>query len=654
MNVWYCCFITALMASVAFAQQRSLQQDWEFEPNGSEANMSLEVPEPGLIWIQPLDVPETFDFLAEILSAESRDRTKMEFRVPKGKQELKIWERTGREAPGKVKFRVHFVPENDPSEPENDRSTRPRDVSIGENIPLRLFPTGEVDFIRVSPGKRGYIFVTTPNPPEGFNLWPEMADTSGNSLGLSSGHTPTGGPITIRIADRWGAFGSLDPFPLSIRFVPEMDFAEPNNSIPEAVDTVLGNWHEAALMPEADVDHFRFQTQEPGYVQIRVYERPEFKIDWEIVDPNSGLPVADGWILPLPKGDFVLRLKAEDPTQYSEKPFRFQIVWRSIRRISPRHSRASEATEVDAGRSHSVRIASANEEDHLAVRVNQPSVIWFQGTLPAELNGVFKTGGGRTGNPLWLRDDRGIVTASFTEETGDYTVEPATIWTDVVPDLDPNEPNDSRDVRKPLELGRPQPLYLYPDNDLDWFAFRLRHPASLQVRILSPGGNLGDFTQGVEFGITDDQGLPVAQRIGTATSGRSWVAAPVDLPRGKFNIWVKGRWGGSSPHPLQILAFPLDDIPEAISEAGIQVVALGTGESVTALRAVTEAAGAEFIQPAIDPANVAITPTLANQTAESGGTRWWLWILGGLVLFWLIKKMAKPRRRRPKISSLTG
>ncbi|MEM1295359.1 MAG: hypothetical protein AAGH89_08335 [Verrucomicrobiota bacterium] len=638
------------------AQQSSLQLDWEFEISEGEATRDIEVPKDGLIWIRPIQVPEGLEFFAEILNAESRDRKRMEFRVPKGTHGLKIWERTAQAPPGKAKFRVYFVAETDTSEPENDRSSRPREVRVSDSIPVRLYPTGEVDFLRVNPGKRGYISVDAPQPPEGLNLWPELADASGNSLGLGTGHTPIGGPVTIRVADRWSAFGSLEPFKLRVRFVPEMDCAEPNNTPEEAVETRFGTWHEAAIMPQGDTDFFRIKSNEPGYLQIRAYDPPEFNLLWEMFDANSNLSIADGWIMPIPEGEFYLRLKAEDETQFSAKPFRFQIVWRAIERITPRHNKVDEATEVAAGESVRLRIASPGEEDHLAVRVDRPSIVWFHGKLPPGLDALFQTKGGREGNPLWLRDDRGLISASFLERNKNYTVEPATIWTDVEPDLDSNEPNDSRDVRKTLEVGRPEPLYLYPGNDIDWFAFRLRKAGAVQFRILSPEGRLDDFEQGIEFGITDEKGQPLAQRIGVSTSGYSWVAEPIDLPKGKFGIWLKGRWGGFSSHPLRLLAYPAEEVPESIAQTGIQVVSLGSGEKLTQLRGITEAAGAEFVTPAEvggEPQVVANLNTSAPP--EKSGSYWWFWILVVLLIIWLFRKMSGPSRRRgKKFSSLTG
>ncbi len=640
---------------IASAQQSSLQLDWEFEISDGEATRDVEIPKDGLIWIRPLQVPEGLEFFAEVLNAESRDRKRMEFRVPKGTHELKIWERSGGATPGKAKFRVYFVAETDSSEPENDKSSRPREVRVSDSIPVRLYPTGEVDFLRVNPGKRGYISVDAPNPPEGLSLWPELADASGNSLGLGSGHTPIGGPVTIRVADRWGAYGSLEPFQLRVRFVPEMDFAEPNNSPQEAVETRFGAWHEAAIMPQGDVDFFRIKASEPGYLQIRAYDPPDFNLKWEMFDANSNLSIADGWIMPIPEGEFYLRLNAEDETRFSEKPFRFQIVWRATERISPRRSKVDEATEVAAGKSMRVRIAASGEVDHLAVRVDRPSIVWFHGKLPPGLNALFRTKGGREGNPLWLRDDRGLISTSFLEQNNKYTVDAATVWTDVEPDLDSNEPNDSRDVRKTLEVGRPEPLYLYPGNDIDWFAFRVRKSGSIRFRILSPEGRLDDFEQGIEFGVTDDKGQPIAQRIAVKTSGYTWVAEPIDLPKGKFGIWLKGRWGGFSPHPLRLLASPFDEVPESVQQVGIQVVSVGSGDDLMALRNITEAAGAEFIAPVTTDAEPQVIASLNTSSApQKSQSHWWIWILVILLVIWLFRKMSGPGKRRPKFSSLTG
>lgn len=653
-------FVSLLMSLMLFgttlAQQSSLQLDWEFEISEGEATRDIEIPANGLIWIRPIAVPEGLEFFAEILNAESRDRKRMEFRVPKGTHGLKIWERTAQKTPGKAKFRIYFVAETDASEPENDRSSRPRDVKVSNSIPVRLYPTGEVDFLRVNPGKRGYISVDAPDAPEGLNLWPELADASGNSLGLGSGHTPIGGPVTIRVADRWSAFGSLEPFNLRVRFVPEMDFAEPNNIPEEAVETRFGAWHEAAIMPQGDTDFFRIKATEPGYLQIRAYDPPEFNLLWEMFDTTSNLSIADGWIMPIPEGEFYLRLTAEDETQFSEKPFRFQIVWRAVERITPRHSDIDEAVEVAAGKSTRIRIAAAGEEDHLAVRVDRPSIVWFHGKLPPGLDALFQTKGGRQGNPLWLRDDRGMISASFFEQNKNYTIDSATVWTDVEPDLDSNEPNDSRDVRKPLEIGQPEPLYLYPGNDIDWFAFRLRKASSVRFSILSPEGRLDDFEQGIEFGITDEKGQPIAQRIGVKTSGYTWVAEPIDLAKGKYGIWLKGRWGGFSSHPLRLLAYPADEVAESIQQAGIQVVSLGSGDSLAQLRGITEAAGAEFVAPPAVNGEPQIVANLTTTTAPSkkSGSFWWVWILVILLGIWLFRKMSGPGRRRKKFSSLTG
>ena len=668
--------ITAVLLSSALAgtlqaQDQTWTRELEFDAmQQSSHSLEFEAPVRGTIVVELVEKPDDFRLYGKIESAEAASRLYgLNFRVPEGQHVLTAYEGYDRNFEGRVRLKVHFAPEVDPSEPTNDYEETPRKIPLNEFVSASMFPAGEVDFMRVDLPERGYVFVEFSEQYPKFNPMVQFTDEFATVLGTNSVRSDFAGPLTLKLVDRWNDFQSLERLEFRVRFVPEMDVNEPNDHPEDAAPLEIGSWRETVIAPAGDYDYFRVHIPSPGIIEVRTFDQPEWVLRWSLLDPETGESVSSGESMAVREaGDYVLSLHENWNTKSSLEPFRFQLVWHAADKITP--DGAETVTLVEPGQVYRTRIGAAGETDRLGVSVEELSVVRFSAEPPAGFRPHFQSGE-TSGPTIWVRSGPGQVTASFGEWWDRPSLDYVRVRADVEREVDPAEPNDTLDDRRPLNPGEVQPFYLYPENDPDWFGFSLDSGSRIRIRVSSPSGQLDELNRGFGVSVTNRAGEVLASLTGNGSS--SWTSDVIELESGEYGLMLQARYGVYSTRPLEVIVYrdgeePLLSEPEDVASAGVYLLGVELADGGENLRRIVEAEGGTYghagdAEDSVDPtvavaedqiataleelldasvaeleveqpfaadANSAVgSATIGREAGVSPrrGSNWWLWLL---------------------------
>jgi hypothetical protein len=289
--------ILAEPPQVAFGEKKEIL----FNQKGKQEVVTVEVERLGYLMVRFDKVSYALNPSAAFWQGENKlqyNPKSPAFRAQPGRYQIAVLDRFNVVSERPFFFWVEFVPEEDPAEP-NDTPDTARRVDWEEMVPFWILPTGDRDFFRFEAPEAGYAWMgVSPHPGLDLALTPEWLDEEGKVLTSDRWvRKVPKGPGLLRIKGRYEMLNeeSVKPFYASLSFMPETDLSEPNDTLETARAVELGSVIKFQLIPEKDVDFFRFEVKEPGLVYGRFVMAPvessydDYKV--EILDAQ-GKPVA--------------------------------------------------------------------------------------------------------------------------------------------------------------------------------------------------------------------------------------------------------------------------------------------------------------------------------------------------------------------------
>jgi hypothetical protein len=577
---------------------------WKKQATLAQGEKSVDVPltaeRPVLLDIRVTSGPENWNWQATCVTAAAPGPHR-QFRLPEGEHVVTIADRWGNAIASEAGIELTAYRDEDETEPANDAPHTPRGILLDEEIGVVIFPAGDVDHLRVDCPERGYLFVETTTAVEGFNLIAELTDETGTVLGTNQGRAKFAGPVTIAVKDRWGNFSSPEPVPLRVKFFPETDPGEPNDSLAVAVPTKIDQWHEALIAPAGDQDFFTITVENEGYLSIDAFGVPEnITLVWTLWDLKTGQALGDQWPFIVKPGAYGISMRERWNSGWSLDLFRFRLISHDLEKITPAESES--ATLMRGGESRQIRLMHPGEQDRIAVEAEKLSIIRFTASGPDGAHLLFRDADKREANPHWLRARPGRTEVALRERWSKPVMSGIEVTVEVIPEIDPTEPNDRPEDATTITSGDAIPFCLYPAGDIDWFSVNSSIAPGFRIQVRSPTGRLDDLQRGIRVQSYDAEGNRAANWW-FERRGDLLVSPPLTLPDGSRLLTLDAS-DHASEDGLTLRLIPVD-IPDGMEfatgdtgepvDAGVHVVGIELNEESKArLSEAIENAGGSF------------------------------------------------------------
>jgi hypothetical protein len=209
-----------------------------------------------------------------------------------------------------IQIKAGFLKEFDPLEP-NDKPEEAKLVEAGSIVKPAVYPTGDVDWLKVKLEGQGYLILKSNNVPEGiipeasYFLFDEWADPKVKEIGgwkkfPNACVIADSGEYYIKLHDDYDDAESETPYDLKIEFLEEMDKNEPNDDFGNAKSINRGDTLIVAIFPSKDRDYYKIKTTDAQNLKFLAKGFsddiiPEIKL--MVLDENnpSSLKEASAW-----------------------------------------------------------------------------------------------------------------------------------------------------------------------------------------------------------------------------------------------------------------------------------------------------------------------------------------------------------------------
>jgi hypothetical protein len=295
-------------------------------PMGDVDMLRFALDRPGALAVRAFDVPPELDVAMQLLDSDHAPvggwalaprpggETQAVFPVRKpGMYTIEI--RDGgndqRSAKG-FTLESKFTPSVDAFEP-NDGPATATPLSPDGEWPMTMFPTGDVDYVRLDVDQPGELRLSALDVPKNLDIayrvlnadqrdltgWIVAPRPGGDTVG--SVDLSAAGSYVVEIRDGGNDQFSVDPFMLKAQFLRSPDNYEPNDSSALATPISPGGLLQFAIQPIADADWFKLRVDRPGELAIRVDDGPE-NLDVVVRVVDSDGRDLSGWVPPFAKG----------------------------------------------------------------------------------------------------------------------------------------------------------------------------------------------------------------------------------------------------------------------------------------------------------------------------------------------------------------
>jgi hypothetical protein len=184
-------------------------------------------------------------------------------------------------------------------------------VEAGTIVKPAVYPTGDVDWLKVKLEGQGYLILKSNNVPEGiipeasYFLFDEWADPKVKEIGgwekfPNACFIPDSGEYYIKLHDDYDDATSETPYDLKIEFLEEIDKNEPNDDFGNAKSINRGDTLTVAIFPSKDRDYYKIKTTDAQNLKFLAKGFsddiiPEIKL--MVLDENnpSSLKEASAW-----------------------------------------------------------------------------------------------------------------------------------------------------------------------------------------------------------------------------------------------------------------------------------------------------------------------------------------------------------------------
>ena len=248
-------------------------------PKGDTDLLTFTVPETAYVRVMCAEKQSGAHPAAEVLDAagQSLGKPEKEFtrRLEPGTYYLRVAAKFSDWSLQPVTVTTDVFVEGDPSEP-NDAVARARPVALDEQFRFWILPAGDRDVLRVEAPADGYLSFSYTRAANPLNLVPEWLDDDGKVIATTWVRKVAAGPVYLRVRDKYDWSDRQSPRAVygAVSFSPEMDPSEPNDTFETARPVALNSAATFYVLPEHDVDVWRFEVPERGMVTASLTQAP--------------------------------------------------------------------------------------------------------------------------------------------------------------------------------------------------------------------------------------------------------------------------------------------------------------------------------------------------------------------------------------------
>jgi hypothetical protein len=295
----------------------------KINPKGDVDWFKVELPEQGYLKIQAGECPEELGLeVAFALYREWEEEKEQRIRgwnrltdavfIPEGGTYYFVVKDNYDDASSEraIQIKASFLKEFDPFEP-NDKPEEAKLINAGSVVKPVVYPTRDVDWLKVKLEGQGYLVLKSNNVPEGiipeasYFLFDEWADPKVKEIGgwekfPNACFISGAGEYYIKLHDDYDDAASETSYDLKIEFIEEMDKNEPNDEFGNAKSINRGDTLTVAIFPSKDRDYYKVITTDAqnlkflakGFSEDIV---PEIKL--MVIDENNpnALKEASAW-----------------------------------------------------------------------------------------------------------------------------------------------------------------------------------------------------------------------------------------------------------------------------------------------------------------------------------------------------------------------
>ncbi|MBS3818074.1 hypothetical protein KGY73_01000 [bacterium] len=274
---------------------------------------------------------------------------------------------------------------------------------------------------------------------------------------------------------------------------------EPNNSIGEASAVSLEKTFPITINPEGDVDWFKVELPEQGYLKVQAGEVPEdlgLKVSFAVYEEWEGEKEKKlrGWndlpdAVSIPEeGTYYFAIKDHHDDAFSKKPVNIKAAFvKEFDSWEPNDS-PEEAAEVKVGSIIRPAIFPAGDQDWFKVSVKEQGYLRIQskdipeGITPQVLYATYDEWADPKVEKIrsWSR----LPDACFVPDSGDYLIRlhddhdnegsesTFDLKIDFLEEMDEAEPNDEFENAKSVSRGDTLTVAIFPKGDKDYFKIK--------------------------------------------------------------------------------------------------------------------------------------------------------------------------------------
>jgi len=291
-------------------------------PKGDVDWFKVELPEQGYLKIQTGECPEELNLeVAFALYEEWEGEKEQRIRgwnnlpdavfIPEGGTYYFVVKDDHDDASSEkaIQIKASFLKEFDPFEP-NDKPEEAKLVETGSIVKPAVYPTGDVDWLKVKLEGQGYLVLKSNNVPEGiipeasyflFDEWadPKVKEISSWKKFPDACFISDSGEYFIKLHDDYNDALSETPYDLKIEFLEEMDKSEPNDEFGNAKSINHGDTLTLAIFPAGDRDYYKIKTTDAKNLKFMAKGFSEIvpEIKLMVIDENNpnALREASAW-----------------------------------------------------------------------------------------------------------------------------------------------------------------------------------------------------------------------------------------------------------------------------------------------------------------------------------------------------------------------
>ncbi|WP_031435174.1 PPC domain-containing protein [Methylomarinum vadi] len=366
--------------------------------------------------LDPATKPEGFDELVKALDEIDRNLQDLENTA----QELEAGE--GSPAAEATTTRPDDTAETaeaitaDSVESESNNSFGKADpIALNGEISGTIQPRRDADWYRLAVPEQGQLVIASKQVPDNIDL--VLRVWNGNKETISNWYSPLrkGGELNasidlkspgdyfLEVHDGRDDSHASDGYRLELQFTPSGDRFEPNDSFGKAAPIDLESSLQATILPQRDVDWYRFEIAEQGELKIVAEQVAEnlaivFRL-W-----NANKETITNWFAPLSKGgpteavldlpepgSYYLEVHDDRDDQRSVQPFTLTFEFKaSGDRAEPNNSFA-QAKPLPLGETVTATILPKRDADWYRVDVDKQGELTVEITQsPQDLDMVFR------------------------------------------------------------------------------------------------------------------------------------------------------------------------------------------------------------------------------------------------------------------------